>query len=313
MQPREQTMPYLTVLIALLLASFAEPLSLEHLRHLDWQRDIRSGQRCPAKCQREQCPDPRLLQSCLWGQVRDLCGCCWECGNGEGQLCDLEPRTGSTFFGQCAEGLRCKAPRRDPTMKADPKPVCVCTKQEILCGTDGKTYENICQLRAMQRRLGEQKKVTVAHHGPCRAKPVITYAPGDIIALEGSNILLSCEVSSYPVASIQWKKEGDSTFLASEDSNRATQASGGPRRFELTGWLQLHKVGPDDAGVYTCAARNTFGETSASARLRVIHKGSQKGRELPERKNEAHSISINEAESEDDEDYEGQPSGYMYL
>lgn len=51
------------------------------------------------------------------------------------------------------------------------------------------------------------------------------------------------------------------------------QASGGPRRFELTGWLQLHKVGPDDAGVYTCAARNTFGETSASARLRVIHRG----------------------------------------
>lgn len=54
-------------------------------------------------------------------------------------------------------------------------------------------------------------------------EPVITYAPGDIIALEGSNILLSCEVSSYPVASIQWKKEGDSTFLASEGSNRAIQ------------------------------------------------------------------------------------------
>lgn len=51
------------------------------------------------------------------------------------------------------------------------------------------------------------------------------------------------------------------------------QASGGPRHFELTGWLQLYKVGPDAAGVYTCAARNTFGETSASARLRVIHGG----------------------------------------
>lgn len=55
------------------------------------------------------------------------------------------------------------------------------------------------------------------------AEPVITYAPGDIVALEGSNILLSCEVSSYPVASIQWKKEGDSTFLDSEDSNRVIQ------------------------------------------------------------------------------------------
>ncbi|XP_053361840.1 kazal-type serine peptidase inhibitor domain 2 [Clarias gariepinus] len=314
MQPREQTMPYLVVLIALLLVSLSEPFSLEHLRHLDWQKGMQPGQRCPVKCQREQCPDARLLQSCLWGQVRDLCRCCWECGNGEGQLCDPEPKTGSMFFGQCAEGLRCKAPRRDPTMKSDPKPVCVCTKQDILCGTDGKTYENICQLRALQRRLGEQKKkVMVAHHGPCRAKPVITYAPGDIIALEGSNILLSCEVSSYPVASIQWRKEGDSTFLASGDSNTAIQASGGPRRFELTGWLQIHKVSPDDAGVYTCAARNTFGETSASARLQVIRRGSQKGRELPERQNEAHSTSINKDESEDDEDYEGQPSGYTYL
>lgn len=41
--------------------------------------------------------------------------------------------------------------------------------------------------------------------------------------------------------------------------------------------------------------------------------GSQKGRELPERKNEAYHTSTNEAQSEDDEDYEGQPSGYMYL
>lgn len=41
--------------------------------------------------------------------------------------------------------------------------------------------------------------------------------------------------------------------------------------------------------------------------------GFQRGRELPKKINEAHSTSINEAESEDDEDYEGQPSGYMYL
>lgn len=41
--------------------------------------------------------------------------------------------------------------------------------------------------------------------------------------------------------------------------------------------------------------------------------GFQKGRELPERNNEAHRTSVSEAESEDDEDYEGQPSGYMYL
>ncbi|XP_017545269.1 kazal-type serine peptidase inhibitor domain 2 [Pygocentrus nattereri] len=303
----------LTAMLTLLLACLSEPLPLEHLRHLDWQRGMRPGERCPKKCQPELCPDARLLQSCVSGQVRDPCGCCWECGNGEGQLCDPEPWTGSTFFGRCAEGLRCKAPRRDPSMKEEPKPVCVCTKQEMLCSSDGKTYENVCQLRAAQRRLGERQKVTVAHHGPCKAKPIITYAPRDIITLEGSDVLLSCEVSSYPLASIQWRKEGDSVFLTADDSSRAIQARGGPRRFELTGWLQIHGVGPDDAGVYTCAARNAFGEVSASARLRVMHRGSPQNREIPKRKNEAHNTSFNDAESEDDEDYEGQPSGYMYL
>lgn len=37
----------------------------------------------------------------------------------------------------------------------------------------------------------------------------------------------------------------------------------------MTGWLQIQRVGPNDAGVYTCTARNAFGEVSASARLQV--------------------------------------------
>lgn len=167
-------MPYLTVLIALLFASLSESLSLEHLRYLGWQRNMRPRQQCLAKCQREQCPDARLPQSCLQGQTWDMCGCCWDCGNREAQICDPEPRTWSKFCGQCADGVCCKATHRDPTTKADPKPVCVCTNQEILCGTDGKTYENICQLRAVQCRLGEQKKVMVAHQGVCRGNECLS-------------------------------------------------------------------------------------------------------------------------------------------
>ncbi|XP_026873012.2 kazal-type serine peptidase inhibitor domain 2 [Electrophorus electricus] len=306
-------MEWLTTILVLLLASLSEPLPLEHLRHLDWQRGVRVGERCPVRCQPEQCPDARMLQSCVSGRVRDPCGCCWECGNGEGQLCDPEPESGRTFFGRCAEGLRCRVPRREAAAKDKPKPVCVCSEQETVCGLDGKTYENVCRLQAAQRRMGEWQKAAVAHHGPCRAKPIITYAPRDIITLEGSNVLLSCEVSSYPLASIQWRKDGDSFFLSAEGSNRAVHAHGGPRRFELTAWLQIHRVGPDDAGVYKCTARNAFGEVSASARLRVMHRGSGHNRGLPKRTNEAHSTSFNEAESEDDEDYEGQPSGDMYL
>ncbi|XP_062855827.1 kazal-type serine peptidase inhibitor domain 2 [Trichomycterus rosablanca] len=306
-------MPYFSAVLALLLASLSDCLPMDHLRHLDWQRGMRPNGRCPPKCQPELCPDTRMLQGCTSGLIRDVCGCCWECGNGEGQLCDPKPWTGATVFGRCTEGLRCKTSRRDPTSKEEPKPVCVCAKQEMVCGSDGKTYENVCQLRATQRRLGELMKLSVVHHGLCKAKPIITYASRDIDALEGSDVLLSCEVSSYPIASIQWKKEGDSTFRAAEDSTRAIQAQGGPRRFELTGWLQIHTVGPDDAGLYTCVARNVYGEVSASARLRVMHRGSQQDREPSIRKNEVHRTPISKTESEDDEDYEGQPSGNMYL
>ncbi|XP_076877670.1 kazal-type serine peptidase inhibitor domain 2 [Brachyhypopomus gauderio] len=303
-------MEWPTAVLVLLLVSLSEPLPLEHLRHLDWQRGLRPGERCPAKCQAEQCPDARLLQSCASGLVRDPCGCCWECGNGEGQLCDPEPGTGRTFFGRCAQGLHCRVSRREAATKDKPRPVCVCAEQETVCGTDGKTYENVCRLQAAQRRTGERQKTGVEHLGPCKAKPIITYAPRDIIAPEGRDVLLSCEVSSYPLASIKWRKEGDSFFLTADSSNRAVQARGGPRRFELTGWLQIHRVGPDDTGVYTCTARNAFGEVSASARLLVMHSGSEGG--LPKRTSKDHS-SVNEALSEDDEDYEGQTSGHMYL
>lgn len=92
-------------------------------------------------------------------------------GNGEGQLCDPEPRTGSMFCFQYAKGLCYKASHRQIASLC----VCVRTKQEILCGTDGETYENICQLRAVQCRLAEQKKVMVANHGPCRASECISF------------------------------------------------------------------------------------------------------------------------------------------
>uniref|UniRef100_A0A8C1T452 Kazal-type serine peptidase inhibitor domain 2 n=1 Tax=Cyprinus carpio TaxID=7962 RepID=A0A8C1T452_CYPCA len=303
-------MAYLLVLLVLMLVSVSESFHLEHLGRFDWQKSIRPGEGCPKKCHPERCPDVRQLQGCPAGLVRDQCGCCWECGNGEGQLCDPEPRSGSTFYGRCAEGLRCRAPRRNPA--GEPRAICVCSKQEALCASDGKTYKNICQFRAAQHKQGKGQMLTMVHHGPCKSKPIITYAPRDIITTKGSDVIFSCEVSSYPLASIQWSKEGDIISFPADDSSTAVQARGGLRRFELTGWLQIQGVGPNDAGVYTCTARNAFGEVSASARLQVTHGGPQLSKEFRQKENGAYRIS-GEEENVDDEDYEGQPSGYMYL
>ncbi len=159
-------MAYLLVLV-LMLVSVSESFHLEHLGRFEWQKSIRPGEGCPKKCHPERCPDVRQLQGCPAGLVRDQCGCCWECGNDEGQLCDPEPRSGSTFYGRCAEGLRCRAPRRNPT--GEPRAICVCSKQEALCASDGKTYKNICQFRAAQHKQGKGQMLTMVHHGPCKS------------------------------------------------------------------------------------------------------------------------------------------------
>ncbi|KAG9338169.1 hypothetical protein JZ751_027037, partial [Albula glossodonta] len=237
---------------------------------LDWQRGAGQQGGC-GECRPEWCP--AVGTRCPAGRVRDACGCCWECGNGEGQLCDLDPSAG--FYGRCGEGLRCRAlPCCDPPGLAveSPQARCVCARQELLCGSDGKTYDNSCQLRAARYRLGEEDKLTVEHRGPCTAKPIIATPPRDVISLDGSDIIFGCEVSSYPMAVIEWRKEGNSIFLPADDSNMAVQARGGPRRFELKGWLQIQKVRRADEGVYTCTAKNKFGEVSASARLQVVEK-----------------------------------------
>ncbi|XP_052006246.1 kazal-type serine peptidase inhibitor domain 2 [Xyrauchen texanus] len=303
-------MPCLPPMLVLMLVSVSVSYHLEHVGHFDWQKSIRPGEDCPKKCYPERCPDVRLLQGCPGGLVRDHCRCCWECGNGEGQLCDPELHTGSTFYGRCAEGLRCMAPHR--YIAGEPRAICMCSKHKALCGSDGKTYKNVCDLRAAQHKQGKGHILTMVHHGPCKAKPVINYAPRDVITPKGSDVIFSCEVSSYPLASIMWRKEGDTGSFPADDSSTAVQARGGPRRFELTSWLHIQGVGLNDSGVYKCTARNSFGEVSASARLQVTHTGSQLTKDLQQNEKGAYKI-LDEEENIDDEDYEGQPSGYMYL
>ena len=52
-----------------------------------------------------------------------------------------------TFFPECKPNL-----------------VCPWTRQ-VVCGTDGKDYRNMCHLRRERCRSGDQ--VTLAYYGPC--------------------------------------------------------------------------------------------------------------------------------------------------
>lgn len=48
-----------------------------------------------------------------------------------------------------------------------PQAACFCAVDGTLCGSDGLTYDNLCQLTSTAVKLGT--KITVQNKGPCRA------------------------------------------------------------------------------------------------------------------------------------------------
>uniref|UniRef100_A0A8C1VLY5 HtrA serine peptidase 3a n=1 Tax=Cyprinus carpio TaxID=7962 RepID=A0A8C1VLY5_CYPCA len=111
--------------------------------------------KCPSKCDVSKCPSPR----CPSGYVPDHCSCCLVCSLGEGAPC------GRKDYAPCGDGLQC----RFTAGKRLSKGVCQCKTTHRVCGSDGKTYGNVCRMRvaalkAQQRGLPE---ITRAHKGPC--------------------------------------------------------------------------------------------------------------------------------------------------
>ncbi|XP_044521589.1 serine protease HTRA1 isoform X2 [Gracilinanus agilis] len=106
---------------------------------------------CPERCDRARCAPPP--EDCEGGNVPDACGCCQVCGAKEGEACG----GGAGGENPCGEGLQCVAG------------LCVCASSEPVCGSDAKTYGNLCQLKAASRRsekLG-QPPVIVIQRGAC--------------------------------------------------------------------------------------------------------------------------------------------------
>lgn len=110
---------------------------------------------CSTRCDVSTCPSP----SCPSGYVPDRCNCCLVCAQAEGEPCgrkdDLE----------CGDGLECKP----PPGKLLAKSVCQCRYSRQVCGSDGKTYSNVCQLKATSRKALQQGRpgVSQSHKGPC--------------------------------------------------------------------------------------------------------------------------------------------------
>ncbi|XP_045903965.1 serine protease HTRA3-like isoform X1 [Micropterus dolomieu] len=113
--------------------------------------------KCASRCDVGSCPSP----SCPDGYVPDRCNCCLVCSPREGDPCGRKNDL------PCGDGLECSllAARR----RRGSKGVCRCKMEHEVCGSDGKTYGNLCKMRAASRKA-EQKgtpAVSQAHKGPC--------------------------------------------------------------------------------------------------------------------------------------------------
>uniref|UniRef100_A0A3B4FE56 Serine protease HTRA2, mitochondrial n=1 Tax=Pundamilia nyererei TaxID=303518 RepID=A0A3B4FE56_9CICH len=113
--------------------------------------------KCTSRCDVSSCPSP----SCPGGYVPDRCNCCLVCSPREGDPCGRKDDL------PCGDGLECKlfaAGKRRGS-----KGVCRCKMDHEVCGSDGKTYGNVCKMRAASRKtlLKGRPAVSQAHKGPC--------------------------------------------------------------------------------------------------------------------------------------------------
>ncbi|XP_077335356.1 kazal-type serine protease inhibitor domain-containing protein 1-like [Lithobates pipiens] len=278
--------------LGLSLLSFPSPALLRILPIRGWSNEVEATHSC-VPCQEERCPP--APQRCPAGRVKDRCGCCWECANVEGQMCDLPGM--KHYFGTCGEELRCQV-----KVGQSEEPHCVCPSQENVCGTDRRTYKNICRLQeAARTRLRTELKVQ--HTGPCQEAPRLLSSLQDTAAVIGHTVILGCEVAAQPMAELEWRKEGIEGPLPGDSGHIIVQSRGGPQRHHVTGWLQIHNVRQRDAGSYTCHGRNMYGEVTTTARLTLISPDSPLAPEVSR-----HLVGVFDMTDDEDDLGEG-PSG----
>ncbi|XP_074151466.1 kazal-type serine protease inhibitor domain-containing protein 1 [Sminthopsis crassicaudata] len=271
------------------------PSGADYLRR-GWQRLLDEGEGC-GPCRPEECPTPR---GCLAGRVLDACDCCWECANLEGQLCDLDPD--GHFYGRCGDHLECRLDAGGDMHRGEvPEPQCLCRSTSPLCGSDGRTYAQICSFQEAARAW-PQANLSVMHPGPCEAEPQILSPPRDVWNVTGQDVIFGCEVFAYPMASIEWRKDGTETLLPGDDPHISVQFRGGPQRFEVTGWLQIQAVRVSDEGTYRCLARNALGQTTAPASLTVLTLDQLNNKSIPLLNSLSPTLE-EEADSEEGDDY----------
>lgn len=224
-------------------------------------------------CDKNDCPP---VDNCRAGVVMDSCGCCSICGRLEGERCDnytLQALAEKDRYGFCGDNMACLL-RNDLDDSDESEALCYCKREGAVCGTNGRTYSSVCRLR-LETSLNDEETaaVGVAEWGPCETQPTISSAPENVTANVNDDLALSCEVRGYPIPSLIWEFESASTGkkikLPGDDQMIALQVRGGPEPYMVSSWIQILRVRPSDAGVYSCTVVSKKGIVRAEAAVTV--------------------------------------------
>ncbi|KAJ3610783.1 hypothetical protein NHX12_022874 [Muraenolepis orangiensis] len=128
---------------------------------------------CPIRCDvKSMCP--RLPANCpAAGVSLDACSCCSVCASAEGESCG--GGAGKLGDPMCGEGLECSAAAagaagQSVTVRRRSKSgVCVCKAADPVCGSDGVSYRNVCELKRVSNRAKklQQPPVIFIQRGAC--------------------------------------------------------------------------------------------------------------------------------------------------
>lgn len=94
--------------------------------------------------------------------------------------------------------------------------------------------------------------------------PSFKKTPSNVVEMVGRAAKLECVAEGFPTPKISWQKDGGSEFPAAFGRRMTVMYTGTEEPFFIVG-LRL-----EDAGVYTCTAKNDAGSISWNATLTVL-------------------------------------------
>ncbi|XP_006146418.1 WAP, Kazal, immunoglobulin, Kunitz and NTR domain-containing protein 1 [Tupaia chinensis] len=175
----------------------------------------------------------------------------------------------------------------------DGQPVCRCRDRcekepSFTCASDGLTYYNRCYMDAEACLRGLHLHAVPCRHvlswppsspgppettarptpGATPLPPALYSSPSPQAVLVGGTASLNCDVRGHPPPAVTWEKQSQ---------QRESQIMRPDRMYgnvvvTIRGQLVLYNAQPEDAGLYTCTARNAAGLLRADRPLSVVQR-----------------------------------------